>query len=156
MKKKILVAAVVLFFVASTSVFSLGIGAAFGLNGIGDGNVGNDLMLSAKLDQLPFMLGLSYHLGDPFSLGVYADWHMVRQPLVNFVNIYAGPGLFFAFTDTASGEDQINLGLRVPVALYIFPVDFLELFLEIAPAFSFIPEPKLGFQSAIGFRFWFN
>ena len=111
-------------------------------------------MLSAKLDQLPFMLGLSYNLDEPFSLGMYADWHMVRQPLVDFVNIYAGPGLFFGYTDVST--DAVALGLRVPVALYIFPVDFLELFLEIAPAFSFIPSIDLNFQLALGFRFWFN
>lgn len=153
MKKKILVAAVVLFFVASTSVFSLGIGAAFGLNGLGSGTPGGNFMISAKLDQLPFVLGLSYNLDDPFSIGATFDWHMVRQPLVNFVNIYAGPGFYFTFTDVEN--DAIGLGLRVPVALYIFPVDFLEIFLEIAPAFSFIPSPALDFQTAIGFRFWF-
>jgi hypothetical protein len=152
MKKKILVAALVLFFVAGTSVFSFGIGAAFGINEIGDGNVGN-FMISAKFDQLPVVLGLTYNLEDPFTMGLYADWHLVRQPLINFVNIYAGPGLFFSFANV--DNDAINLGLRVPVALYIFPIDFLEVFLEVAPAFSFIPEPDLTFQSAIGFRFWF-
>ncbi len=152
MKKKILVAAVILFFVASASVFSFGIGAAFGINEIGSGNVGN-FMISAKFDQLPVVLGLTYNLDDPFTMGLYADWHMVRQPLINFVNIYAGPGLYFAFADVEN--DAISLGLRVPVALYIFPIDFLEIFLEVAPAFSFIPSPDLNFQSAIGFRFWF-
>ncbi|ADK80653.1 hypothetical protein [Sediminispirochaeta smaragdinae] len=154
MKKRIFVVGLLLLFTASTSVFSLGIGAAFGLNGIGDENTGGNIMLSAKLDQLPMVLGLSYNLDDPFSFGLYGDWQMVRQPLVNFVNIYAGPGFFFSYTDVS--DDALQLGLRIPVALYIFPVDFLELFLEVAPAFSFVPEIDLGFQSALGFRFWFN
>lgn len=153
MKKKIIVLTIFLLLVSSVSVFSLGLGAAFGLDGLGSGTPGGNIMLSAKLDQLPFVLGLSYNLESPFTIGVTADWQMVRQPLVNFINIYAGPGAFFAFTNSA--EASIEAGLRVPVALYIFPVDFLECFLEIAPAFSFIPTIDLDFQTAVGFRFWF-
>lgn len=153
MRKKIIIAGLVLFFVSAASLFSFGIGAAFGLNEIGSGTPGGNIMLSAKFDQLPVVLGLSYNLDDPFSIGMTADWHMIRQPLFNFVNIYAGPGAFFTFADVEN--DALTLGARVPVALYIFPVDFLELFLEVAPAFTFVPTVDLDFQTAIGFRFWF-
>jgi hypothetical protein len=151
MKKKILFLVIALLLVAAVSGFSIGIGASFGL-GLGQ-DVTQGVMLSLDLDQLPFLLGLGYNFGGNLEIAATGDYIMFRENLVDMLNLYAGVGGFMVFTE---GEPStFDFGLRVPVALYLFPVDFLELFVEVAPAFRFIPEPDIAAQSAVGFRFWF-
>ena len=153
MRKKVLMLAVALLLVAAVSGFAIGIGASFGLD-VGE-TVSPGVMLSLDLDQVPFLLGVGYNFEEPAMIGVTADYIMVRENLVDMLNLYAGAGGFLTFAEGAA-ESQIDFGLRVPLALYMFPVDFMELFLEFAPAFRFYPTIDLGMQSAIGFRFWFN
>lgn len=154
MKKKVVIIMLVLLLAASFNAYSFGVGGAFGLNALG-GLPESNVMLSAKFDSFPFMLGLGFTISqENFRMGVTADWHMVRQNLFSFVNFYAGPGLYLGI------GNNFQLGARFPVALYIFPLDFLELFLEIAPVISAtfdpIVFPIFNLQGAFGFRFWFN
>jgi hypothetical protein len=160
MKKKILIAAVVLFFVASTSVFSLGIGASFGLKPFGDLPGEQRVMFSLKTDDLPFLLGFGFEIGEEkFNLGTTFDYLLVRQNLFNFVNFYAGPGGYLGIMTKGDDELAVQFGLRVPLALYIFPLDVLELFIEIAPTWMIfdgeVLGTNLGAMGALGFRFWF-
>jgi hypothetical protein len=64
--KKIIIVLVILLLITSVSAFSLGIGLSTGLN-VGQGMPSN-LMLSAKFDQLPFLLGIAVDFDDPFFL----------------------------------------------------------------------------------------
>jgi hypothetical protein len=150
MKKKILILALALLLIAAVGSFAIGIGASFGLD-LGQ-NIAPGVMLSLDLDQLPFLLGLGYNFEDPSTIAVTADYIMVRENLVDMLNFYAGLGGFMVYTEASSSFD---FGMRVPLALYIFPIDVLEVFLEGAPAFRFYPTVDLDFQTAIGFRFWF-
>lgn len=146
-KKALLIAAVMVVVVSATG-FSLGLGLAFAPS-FGD-LPGNDVLFTAKLDQLPFLLGVAWDL-EPFRIGATADWWLATGPLAGIINYYAGPGLFLGV-----GAD-FDFGLRIPIGLNIYPIDALELFLEIAPAIEFIPAfPDVGVQAAFGFRFWFN
>jgi hypothetical protein len=153
--KKRTLLVLVLAAVVATSGFSIGIGGAFGLQPVG-GLPGSDVMLSAKFDELPFLMGLGFAIGnDVFAMGFTADWWMYHQNLVNFINLYAGPGLFVGV-----GGEAFQLGARVPIGLNIWPIDVLELFLEIAPTISAvfadpIRFPEFALQAAFGFRFWF-
>jgi hypothetical protein len=148
--KKIAILAVVLVLLTATSAFSLGLGLAFGLDPVG--NLPSNVMFSAKFDQLPFLMGLAFSFQEPFRFGFTADWWMVHEPLVGIVNVYVGPGLYAGVT----GE-LIDFGLRIPIGFNLYPIDVLELFLEIAPAIAFLPTfPNVGIQAAFGFRFWFN
>jgi hypothetical protein len=153
--KKIAVLSVIMLIIISASAFSLGIGLATGLN-VGDGMPSN-LMLSLKLDQLPFLLGVALDFDDPFFLGLTADWWAFNENLTGPLNFYAGPGLYTAIR---GGEPAtISLGARVPLGLNVFLLDFFELFIEVAPTLGFLPDfgipGSLGLQAAAGFRFWF-
>lgn len=150
MKKKALLITIVLLLVVAASGFSLGLGLAYGLSPIGD-LPANNVLFSAKFDQLPFLMGLTFSLQDPFRFGMTADWWMVQQPLAGIVNFYAGPGLYAGF-----GAGSFDIGGRIPLGLNIYPISVLELFLEVAPAIGLLPTfPDVGLQAAVGFRFWF-
>ena len=149
MSRKILFLALIMTIVVATSGVSLGLGLAFGLDPIGD--LPSNVLFSAKFDEVPFLLGIAFSFNEPFRFGMTADWWMVQQNLTGMLNFYAGPGLF-----AGVAGDQLDLGLRIPLGLNIYPVDVLELFLEIAPTVRFIPTfPDPGLQAAFGFRFWF-
>ncbi|AFG38192.1 hypothetical protein [Spirochaeta africana] len=155
MKKHMKIMAIVLAFLGiSTTAYSWGVGASFGIQPLG-GNPGQNVLLSVKPDQVPFLLGAGVRIAeDEFSLGLTADWWALNEHLVSFLNIYVGPGLY-----TAIGN-EFELGGRVPVGLNAFPVDFLELFFEVAPTLALVSPggitfPDFGLQGAIGFRFWF-
>ncbi len=155
MKRTLLAAcAAALLLIPASNAWSWGIGASFGLNDLG-GNPGQNVMASIKLDETPFLFGIGGRISDGnVTLGLTADWWMVHKNLVNFLNYYIGPGLYFALSE------EIELGGRLPIGINAYPLDPLELFLEIAPTIALLaPEgiefPNLGLQGAIGFRFWF-
>lgn len=152
MRKRVLVTVFVLaFFGATTAVHSLGLGLSFG--GRGDfENFGDNTMLSLKLDSQDFLLGIGAS-GD--GLAVTADWWAVNENLTGIVNYYIGPGGYLGVS-----SNHVDAGLRIPIGLNIYPIDSLELFLEAAPAIGLdvSPEPDFptfGWQTALGFRFWF-
>ncbi len=150
MTKKTLIIAFGLMVIVAASGFSLGLGLAFGLP-FGDSPGDSNVMFSAKLDELPFLLGLSYDLEGTFRLGLTADWWLATGNLTGPINYYLGPGLYGGI----SGE-SFDIGLRVPIGLNIYPIPELELFLEVAPALPFFPNfPRPFAQAAAGFRFWF-
>ncbi|MCP4724188.1 MAG: hypothetical protein GY863_04090 [bacterium] len=157
MKKTILISIFILV-AASFSLSAMAIGASYSLNvtesAAGDG------ALTFKLTELPPVFGLSFGgNSDYFRLGATADIWMYHKPLVSIVSIYIGPG---AYINLGIGDTStIALGARVPVGFQIFPLEPLELFLELAPRFGIqltpdIDFPQLGLQGALGFRFWFN
>lgn len=154
MKKKLILVALLITLV-SISCFSWGIGAAFGLDNLG-GLPGSSVMMSAKFDQLPFLMGLGFaSVGNTISFGFTADYWMLNQNLFSFINVYVGPGLYIGY------NQSLQIGGRIPIGLNVFPVKWLEGFLEIAPTLSIrlsdpVQFPLFGFQGAIGARFWFK
>lgn len=155
MRTKVLVLALLLLIaVAVPATFATGVGAAFGLP-FGGGLPGSNVMLSLKLNELPFIMGLGFNLGDAASsFGFTADWWMLKDNLFSFFNIYIGPGFYLGYST------DLLLGGRLPIGLDIFPVKNFELFLELAPTLAVrlsdpIVFPEFGFQSAFGLRFWF-
>lgn len=143
-----------LLVVSVPAVFATGLGVSAGLP-IGPGLPGSNVMLSLKLDQLPFLMGIGFSIGqEVFSFGFTADWWALNKNLFSFVNYYLGPGLYVGY---AGG---LALGGRLPIGLNIYPVKNLELFLEIAPTLAVgigevITFPLFGAQGAFGLRFWF-
>ncbi len=144
------------FVIMSASASAMAIGGAFSLDPIGNGAYGT--ALSLKLDSFEPLLGISARAsGGTFNLGVTADWWMDHAPLAGILSLYVGPG---GYLSLALGDNtNINIGARLPVGLQIFPIDPLELFLEVAPAIGIslspLSFPIFDFQGAIGFRFWF-
>lgn len=147
-RAKAVIVVIGLLVVVAASGFSLGLGLAYSLP---FGSLPSGVMFSAKLDQLPFLLGISYSLENTFRLGVTADWWLASGNLVSFINYYVGPGLYGGI-----GNGTFDLGLRVPIGINAYPIPELELFFEIAPAIPFFPNfPQPSLQGAAGFRFWF-
>ncbi len=156
MKKRIATIAIALLLltVTASGAFGLGIGLSYGISPLG-GLPGQNLLLSVKADQLPFLLGVGARMNaSTFSLGLTADWWAMNNNLVNFINYYLGLGLYAGI-----GQD-IALGARLPIGLNAFPIEPLEIFLEVAPTLAFISPggitfPDIGLQGAVGLRFWF-
>ena len=151
--KILLIALVLLVAVAVPATFATGVGAAFGLPF--GGLPGSNVMLSLKLDQVPFLMGIGFSLGETqTSFGFTGDFWVLNENLFSFINYYLGPGFYLGY----SGD--VLLGGRLPIGINIFPVRSLELFLEVAPTLAVrfsdpIVFPEFGFQGAFGLRFWF-
>ena len=155
MKLKVLaIALVLLLAVAVPMTFATGVGAAFGLP-FGGGLPGSNVMLSLKVSQIPFLMGLGFNVSETnFAFGLTGDWWVANANLFSFINYYLGPGFYLGY------GNQLLLGGRFPVGLNVFPIKNLELFLEVAPTLAVgigdsISFLEWGFQSAFGLRFWF-
>jgi len=155
MQRKVAVIALVLLVaIAVPMSFATGVGAAFGLP-FGGGLPGSNVMLSLKVSQVPFLMGIGFNLGESSSsFGFTGDWWVANANLFSFVNYYLGPGFYVGYANS------LLLGGRFPVGLNVFPIKNLELFLEVAPTLAIgigdtITFPVWGFQSGFGLRFWF-
>lgn len=134
--------------------FATGVGVAAGIQPLG-GLPGSNVMLSLKVDQLPFLLGLGFTIGqDVFQFGLTGDYWVANSNLFSFVNYYLGPGFYVGYSNS------LLLGGRLPIGLNVYPIKNLELFVEVAPTLAIqfsdpIDFPVFGIQGAFGLRFWF-
>ena len=155
MKKTVIIAAVLIVLTA-TSSFAIGIGGIFGLP-VGDDLAGSNVMLSLKLDDVPFLLGIGFSAnGNNFQFGGLLDYHLTAGNLTGPIGYYAGLGGFLGL-----GTNLFQIGARVPLGLFFYPIEPLELFLELSPAIGVglggngVQFPIFGLQTGFGFRFWF-
>ncbi|MBU8914245.1 MAG: hypothetical protein KOO61_09505 [Spirochaetales bacterium] len=156
MRRKIVIIALILMVTLAVGGFAnmYGVGAAFSLDALG--GLPSSAMLSLKVPQLPIMWGVGAQLGGgTFNLAVTADWWLFQQNLVSFIGLYVGPGLYISL------PSNFEIGGRIPIGLNAYPLDFLEIFAELAVAHPFWTEggltiPSLRLQAAFGFRFWFD
>ena len=156
MRKKFVISLIALVIV-STSASAMAIGGAFSLDALGGGAYG--AALSLKLDDFQPVLGISARGGGgTMNIGLTADWWMYHEPLAGIISLYVGPGGYLVATGLG-GDANMDIGARVPVGFQIFPIDPLEIFVELAPslgiALSPFAFPTFGLQAAFGFRFWF-
>lgn len=157
MKKALILG--ILILTAAVSVhaaprYRAAVGGIFGINAVG--TLPSTAMLSFRLPKFPPIFAVGMTINDSSSrFSLMADWWLYQTRLFSFVNLYIGPGLYTAFN-----QDRFSLGGRVPIGLNAYPLDPLELFLEIAPSLTFIDNsgievPNFGLQAGFGFRFWF-
>jgi len=126
--------------------------------------------LSLKAPQSPIFWGISLDLRESaFGLGITGDHYFIERVLIKEVNFgwFVGVGGYGNFWSSGSGDSSatfLGLGARLPVGVYIMPVDFFEGFLNIAPnvglelgfgknvdTFRF-PAGRFGVE--LGARFW--
>lgn len=157
MRKRVMIIALALILAVGVSGFAdtFGVGAAFGISGLG--GLPASAMLSLKVPKVPVIWGIAAQFGEnSFNMGVTADWWLYQTNLVSFIGLYVGPGLYMSL------PQPFEIGGRVPIGLNAYPLDFLELFLEFAPALVFFSSdagvtiPNFRLQGAFGFRFWFD
>jgi len=133
---------------------TFGIGGAFSIDSLG--GLPSSAMLSVKVPQLPMLWGVGLQLSEnDFNMAFTADWWLYQQNLVSFLKLYVGPGLYLSL------PNRIEFGGRVPIGINAYPIEVLELFLEVAPTLLLFSDtgidiPSFGLQGAFGFRFWFN
>jgi hypothetical protein len=160
MSKKILVLISALMTLCAAQAFAWGIGVqgGYGLGTVPGGNV----MLTAKFDQLPLIgLGVSgLNGGSNLSIGLTADWWLIKEPLAGALGIYLGPGAYLGLHTGNAAIAQFLAGIRLPVGLQLYPFKWLELFIEIAPYVGASIDTNIeldyGLMGAFGLRFWFK
>ena len=157
MKRVLFVVVIALLFL-STAVYAdlgLGIGAAFNLELFRAEGMYPGAALTISLPKIPLVIGGGALIsGEQFMVSITADWWVYNQRLVGIVGLYLGPGLYLKI------GTPFELGIRVPVGFQIYPIDPLELFLELAPQIGLgfsdpIQIPVVTVAGALGFRFWF-
>ncbi len=142
-------------------VAETGVGAAiaYGYDN-GKNNVGGVLTLSTPaIPGTIQTVRLGFTGSDYINFAVSDDWWVIQRNLTGQLNYYIGMGFYAGFA-IYGNETDFSLGGRVPLGLTIRPIDFMEFFLEVAPAIGLGFEPELYFpswntQAALGFRLWF-
>jgi hypothetical protein len=120
-------------------------------------------MLNLHIPKVPLYFGLGANFfGDlpgGFELAATVDYWLLHKPIGSgYFSWYLGLGAYGAL---AFDPSSFSLGVRLPIALQIWPLknERLELFLEGAPAW--VPVTGGGFEAgnfqaqvALGFRLW--
>ena len=98
--------------------------------------------------------GLAWALGDNGSVLIYGDyiWHRFEITGEARTPLYFGAGAWFGANDNRTG-----LGARIPLGVtHIFARDPIDVFFEIVPAISIVPDTDLDVQGGFGIRYYFN
>lgn len=156
--KKSIVILVLLATLGLGQAVALGIGAAAGLP-LGDGLPGANVILSIKptdSKEMP-LIGIGASGGSPTNALLTLDWWFINEPLAGSLNVYAGVGAYGVIV----GDQGFAAGGRIPIGLNIFPLRWIEIFVEIDPSLgiNFINNKSavgFGMQSSFGIRFWFK
>jgi hypothetical protein len=133
----------------------LAIGAE--LASVNFGGVG--AMMTLHIPNVPLFFGIGADFTSGFTLAMTADYWLLHQQISGMLEWYLGVGAYGAVSVISPA--WYVFGVRVPVALQLWPLDneLLELFVEVAPAWVPVTSGGLAagnFQAqvAVGFRFW--
>lgn len=100
-----------------------------------------------------YAFGLAWSLGSNGSVLVYGDylWHRFEITGEPRTPLYFGVGAWIG-----SHENSTGLGARIPLGImHLLSKDPIEVFLEIVPSISLIPDTDLDVQGGIGLRYYF-
>ena len=113
--------------------------------------LGEPTGLSYKTGNLAIGLGWSF-AADDSRIDATADWWLITDNLIEIFDWYLGVGIKLGLN---LNNDIFNIGFRVPIGVQLWPVEQLEIFLEIAPGILLIPatEPDIG--AGLGIRYHF-
>ena len=116
-------------------------------------------MMTLHIPNVPLFFGIGADLTNEFALAMTADYWLLHEQISGPLEWYVGLGGYGAVSFGSPGWHAF--GVRVPIALQLWPLDneLLELFVELAPAW--VPITSGGFaagnfqtQLAVGFRVW--
>ena len=151
------------------SGWAIGPGFQFGNRWDSSYDAGSSLTLFLKAPQFPIYWGISFDifkLSDWLDLTVTGDYFLIDKRLIPDVNFgwFLGVGGYVNLL-LDSDFTMFDFGGRLPIGLYIMPLDFLEIFLDIAPSVGFYyqniknSDAKTGlgggWRGDFGVRFWF-
>ena len=137
---------------------------SFGLSGAGRGGAA----LSLKMPHLPIYWGIDFGLSKNYlGIGATGDLYFIDDTLARDINLgwFFGLGAYadvYLYNGSESGI-SLGVGARTPIGVNIFPLNFLEIFLDLAPSlgvgFGIGDRGGIGLDSGIGadfgVRFWF-
>jgi hypothetical protein len=116
--------------------------------------------LSLKIPKVPVFWGISMGFDNNyFSIGLSGDYYFIDRTLVPkaFLHWYLGAGGWVSFYGS-DNYARLSLGARLPIGLSFQPLDFLEIFLEIAPSLGVqlidLRFPAGGWPISLGIRVW--
>ena len=107
-----------------------------------------------KSKENAYDFGLAWALGDNGSVLIYGDyiWHRFEITGEPRTPLYFGVGALFGANDNRTG-----LGVRIPLGVtHLFAKDPIDVFFEIVPAISIVPDTDLDVQGGFGIRYYFN
>ncbi|MCL2602073.1 MAG: DUF3996 domain-containing protein [Treponema sp.] len=155
----------------------LGVGAGFQYGGNWDsdrGDPGSGLSLFLKTSTLPIYWGIyanvfNWEFGDHthFGFNVTGDYFLKHDYLVQEAGLswFLGVGGYAGFWRSSNGfsSNLLDFGVRLPIGLSWMPVNFFEVFIDVAPSVGFYfwsgdrSTSGLGggWQGDLGIRFWF-
>lgn len=116
-------------------------------------------MMTLHIPTVPLFIAIGADFWNAFSLAMTADIWLLHYQISAALEWYLGVGAYGSFSLLT--PSSFAAGVRVPVALQLWPLnnEFLELFFEVAPAW--VPITSGGFaamnfqgQVAVGFRIW--
>ncbi len=141
MKKKIILPCIIfLMLVVPVSIFAdTGIGGVMGY--------GQPTGLSLKFNNFP-VVSLGWSLSDKWVEST-VDYWLFNSTLDKNIKWYIGAGVKMSI------GDDFGFIVRVPVGLQWFFVPGLELFGELAPGISLLPNTDRDLSAGIGLRFHF-
>jgi hypothetical protein len=157
MKWKIRTVTLLLLLTSSAAVAQ---DAGFGLGVI----VGEPTGLSAKTwlsRRTAVDFAAAWAFSDNGSLHLHSDFLIHRFDLIRIdegsLPLYFGIGGRLRFLEDSRGDDDVNLGLRIPVGLdYLFEGAPLDAFVEIVPILDLVPDSDVSLNASIGIRYWFQ
>ena len=120
--------------------------------------LGQPTGISLRMDQSPttaFDAALAWRLGDREYLFAHADYLWIRRGIVIprslSADLYYGIGGILALP-----EDDVAVALRLPIGVSKkFADPNLEVFAELAVAFTVVPATDFDIVGGVGLRFWF-
>ncbi|MDR2068831.1 MAG: hypothetical protein LBP71_03065 [Spirochaetaceae bacterium] len=171
--KKVLICVLLLFLTLTVETFAdhpegMGIGLDFRYGVTG----GWGPALSLKLPSVPVYWGIGLGIDrNWFGLNVSGDYYFIDKTLAPEINLgwYLGLGGYVgmwiwkdnyhpAWARDDNLDMSLTLGARVPVGLSWQPLDFLEVFVDVAPCLGLwviplrFPDWDINFD--LGVRFW--
>ena len=115
--------------------------------------------MTLHIPKVPLYFGIGADFTSGLTLAMSVDYRLLHEQISGMLEWYPGVGAYGAASlDT---PDWYAIGVRLPIALQLWPLnnELLELFIELAPAW--VPFTRGGFtagnfqaQFAVGFRIW--
>ena len=144
----------IIFFVLICGNFAFCSNSRFGIGII----IGSPTGISAKYyinDKHAVDLGIGWSLSKNevrlHSDYLFHDYKLINDA-INFPIIFNfGGGVKLLFSDS------VEIGFRIPLGLlYNFQKTPIDIFFEVVPVLELIPDTELGFDAALGARFYFS
>ncbi len=107
-----------------------------------------------------FDVALAYNTGEADGIYTHGSYIIENQGVFQIeeelLNLYYGVGGRLFVADTKKHDDEVHLGLRVPVGINYYLKDpSVEFFGEISANMNLTPETEFDLDVSLGARYWF-